>query len=92
MSELSRETIVGALTCAQFLLRKHQDWTLERAIAEATTTAQCQGVQGFRVFAGVRAAIRLSEGMSGEALAELAQNSSGTRALKILDDAIAAAS
>lgn len=51
------DIIAQALKRAHDLMREYDAFDLMRALAEATTTAQCQGVQGFRVFAAVREAV-----------------------------------
>lgn len=50
------EHIKAALTRAKDLVET-RNFDLLRALAEATTTAQCEGVQGFKVFRDVRNAI-----------------------------------
>lgn len=56
MTDPTPEQIKAALVRAKELVDNH-GWDLIRALAEATTTAQCQGIEGFKVFRDVRAAI-----------------------------------
>lgn len=56
MSDPTPAHIQAALARAKDLVQG-EGFDLMRALAEATTTAQCEGVQGFKVFAGVRDAI-----------------------------------
>jgi len=49
--------IVGALTNAKRLMSINEHFTMLRALAEATTTEQCSGVEGFKVFRDVRIAV-----------------------------------
>ena len=57
MSEPTKEIIVAALARAKFLMGRNNGWDLIRALAEATTTPQCSGVAGYKVFRDVRAAV-----------------------------------
>jgi hypothetical protein len=56
MTEPTRQHIIDALVRAKEMVEQH-DVDLIRALAEATTTAQCQGIQGFKVFRETRAAV-----------------------------------
>lgn len=56
MSDPTPEDIRDALVRAKELMHNN-GFDLLRALAEATTTAQCRGIQGFKVFRDVRAAI-----------------------------------
>jgi hypothetical protein len=38
-------------------MKLNEHWDVLRALAEATTTAQCAGVEGFKVFRDVREAV-----------------------------------
>lgn len=55
--EPTPEIVADALKQAQELMREYDAFDLIRALAEATTTQQCRGVQGFKVFAAVREAV-----------------------------------
>ena len=57
MREPTTHDIGEALGRAHTLMQKNQDWDVIRALAESTTTATCNGVEGFRVFAAVRKAV-----------------------------------
>jgi hypothetical protein len=54
--EPTPEIIAGALTNAKTLVT-NQHFGLLQALAEATTTEQCRGVEGFKVFRDTRAAV-----------------------------------
>ena len=56
IKEPTPQHIFDALARAKDLVET-QDFDLIKALAEATTTAQCQGVHGFRVFRDVRNAV-----------------------------------
>lgn len=56
MTEPTQQHIIDALVRAKELV-EHHDFDLIRALAEATTTAQCRGIQGFKVFRETRAAV-----------------------------------
>jgi hypothetical protein len=56
MTDPTPQNIVDALVRAKELVERH-DFDLIRALAEATTTAQCQGIHGFKVFRDTRAAV-----------------------------------
>ena len=49
------DVIAAALVRAKELVTAGK--SLETALAEATTTAQCQGFMGFKVYAGARRAV-----------------------------------
>ena len=53
--EPTPEVIAAALVRARELVTAGK--SLETALAEATTTAQCQGFMGFKVYAGARSAV-----------------------------------
>lgn len=88
MTEPTKDIIAQALSNAAELLHRNKDWTLERALAEATTTAQCRGFMGFEVYAGVLRAVEKSEGLNRAGRAELAYKATGKRAHDVLDKAI----
>jgi hypothetical protein len=56
-TEPTPEVIADALRRAQQLIRSDLKIDVIRALAEATTTAQSQGVSGFKVFRDTRAAV-----------------------------------
>ena len=56
-TEPTPEIIAAALTNAKRLFSINEHFTLLRALAEATTTEQCRGVEGFKVFRDVRDAV-----------------------------------
>ena len=56
-NEPTSDIIAGALTNAKRLFTINEHFTLLRALAEATTTEQCRGVEGFKVFRDVRAEV-----------------------------------
>ena len=71
MTEPTQEHIVAALERAKELVDKN-NFDLIRAPAEATTTAQCQGIEGFKVFRDTRKAVgNLAAGNRTSALAAL---------------------
>lgn len=55
--EPTPEIVAEALKRAYDLMGEYETFDLMRALAEATTTAQCKGIQGFKVFAAVREAV-----------------------------------
>ena len=55
--EPTPDIIAGALTNAKQLVTINEHFTLLRALAEATTTEQSRGVEGFKVFRDARAAV-----------------------------------
>lgn len=55
--EPTPDIVADALKRAYDLMGEYDAFDLMRALAEATTTAQCRGVQGFKVFAAVRTAV-----------------------------------
>ena len=55
--EPTPEILADALRRAQELIKRDLKIDLIRALAEATTTAQSQGVSGFKVFRDTRAAV-----------------------------------
>ena len=55
-NEPTTDNIADALARAKELVKRNHA-NLIQALAEGTTTAQCQGVQGFKVFRDVRAAV-----------------------------------
>ena len=70
MTEPTREHIVTALQRARDLVQR-TDFDVMRALAEATTTAQCEGLQGFKVFRDVRAAVNGDYTLTGKAGVQL---------------------
>ena len=56
MTEPTPEVIVAALERAKELVSSH-NFELMAALAEATTTAQCHNVEGFKVFRDIRSAV-----------------------------------
>jgi len=56
MSEPTRDHITAALARAKHLIDTNH-FDLVQALAEATTTEQCQGVPGYKVFRDSRAAV-----------------------------------
>ena len=88
--DITPEILAEALNTAFTLLRRHDDWDLLRALAEATTTAQCKGIQGFTVYAALRTVI--GEVLPGTAcpytkVAEFSAEATQTRALDVLKSA-----
>lgn len=70
-AEPTTQHIVDALKRARGLVDGN-NFDLIRALAEATTTAQCQGIHGFKVFRDVRKAVgNLSAANKSSALAAL---------------------
>lgn len=61
-TEPTREHIDAALARAKELVER-RGLDLIAALAEATTTAQCQGIQGFKVFRDSRAAVEKAAGI-----------------------------
>jgi hypothetical protein len=57
MPEPTPTIIATALRNAHGLMKANDDWDIFRALAQATTTAQCQGVEGFKVFRDTRQAL-----------------------------------
>jgi hypothetical protein len=55
--EPTPEIVVSALSRAKFLMGRNNGWDLLKALAEATTSTQCGGVAGYKVFRDVRAAV-----------------------------------
>lgn len=55
--EPTNEVIVAALSRAKFLMGRNNGFDLIQALAQATTTTQCAGVAGYKVFRDVRAAV-----------------------------------
>lgn len=56
ITEPTPHHIHAALVRAKELVESN-NFDLIRALAEATTTAQCQGIEGFKVFRDIRAAV-----------------------------------
>jgi len=57
MSEPTKAHVVAALARAKELVEANH-FDLVQALAEATTTGQCQGVAGYKVFRDARAAVQ----------------------------------
>jgi len=91
LDEPTPEIIAGALTNAKRLFTINEHFTLLRALAEATTTEQCRGIQGFKVFRDVQAAVTkvLPPTTTLPAFNDTAQRD---RVVEVLDKAIEAVS
>ena len=83
------DVIADALRRAQDLIRGDLKIDLIRALAEATTTAQSQGVQGFKVFRDTRAAVGKCIPPSSN-LVFFNDTASTEQLLEVLDKAITA--
>ena len=57
MTEPTKAHVVAALARAKELIEVNH-FDLLQALAEATTTGQCQGVAGYKVFRDARAAVQ----------------------------------
>lgn len=84
MSDPTPEIIKDALGLALKLFRANPDWDLLRALAEATTTAQCQGVEGFKVFRDVRKAV---EDVAPAPLPQFASTASRQKVQDVIEQA-----
>jgi hypothetical protein len=91
MSEPTPDIIVVALGLARDLLKRNRDWDLLRALAEATTSAQSSGIEGFKVFRDTRLAVAAVLPAGGDRYAQVAAFSSSAdhkSAVAVLDKAI----
>lgn len=82
------DVIAHALANAKELLRRYPDYTLATAIAKATETRHCLGVDGWLVYRDVRQLIAESEGLSATAAAAFTEQAKNKRALDALDNAV----
>lgn len=80
--------LVHALSTAKDLLRRYPDMSLATALAQATTTAQCRGVDGYLVYRDVRQLIADSEGLSTSAAAAFTESVRDSRAVAAVDKAM----
>jgi hypothetical protein len=87
--EPTAEVIADALKRAKELIERDGNIDLIRALAEATTTAQSQGVQGFKVFRDTRAAITKCIPPSSN-LVSFNDTATTAQAVKVLNKAIKA--
>jgi len=62
MSEPTRDHVLAALARAKHLIDTNH-FNLVQALAEATTSEQCQGVAGYKVFRDARAAVQSVTGV-----------------------------
>lgn len=83
--EPTPEIIAQTLNRAENLMREHESFDLMRALAEATTSAQCAGIQGFKVFAALRTTI--GEALPGKdhPYVKVANFSSAAQRAEVLD-------
>jgi len=87
--EPTAEILVDALRRAQQLIQSDLKIDLIRALAEVTTTAQSQGVSGFKVFRDTRAAVTKCIPPSSN-LVFFNDTASTQQLLEVLDKAITA--
>jgi len=87
--EPTPDIIAGALTNAKRLFVINEGFTLLRALAEATTTEQSQGVEGFKVYRDVRIAVTNALPPS-TTLPAFNDTASSDRVLEVLNKAITA--
>lgn len=85
MTEPTKEIVVAALARAKFLMGRNNGWDLIRALAEATTTPQCNGVAGYKVFRDVRAAVAP---LLPEPLPDYTKHTNRAGAIAVLEQAI----
>ena len=91
MSDPTPDIIVAALGLARDLLKRNRDWDLLRALAEATTSAQSSGIEGFKVFRDTRLAVAAVLPKGGDRyvrVAEFAATADHKSAVALLDKAI----
>lgn len=86
MNEPTAAHIEAGLDRAKHLVKDKQ-FTLIQALAEATTTAQCQNIQGFKVFRELRSAVTVVL-PAGSSLAGFSDTATPEQTLKVLDNAI----
>lgn len=88
MNDPTPEVIVHALKNAKDLILRNRKLSLATALARATTTPQCQGFPGFKVYEAVRVAVAESEGLNRVQCAEFTDTVFDIRAITALDKAI----
>lgn len=86
MTEPTPEIIGAALTAAITHIKSNPDCDLLTALANATTTQQCRGVEGFKVFRDVRKACT-DVLQDGETLSNFNYTASRSRVLTLLEQA-----
>lgn len=84
-TEPTTEVLVAALSRAKFLMTRNNGFDLIQALAHATTTTQCGGVAGYKVFRDIRAAVTP---LAPEPLPDYSRIANRAAAIALLDKTI----